>query len=228
MGQRGSFYSCLVPGLAVGVFFAAACTSTPPEVPDQAPAVAPAPSEAPGAAATVEATPKRAVASGMVRPTKGGYMVGNVVVDGDLLQKALADAPGKDPNTADWFLGAVVRIEGELHEHGASPAKSPDGLVLQMRSGPYTEATRIDAAAIEKPAVKIEGTLARSKGLFSLAGHLITKEDLDWSLAPNGGRAGDRVRLYGQPRTVVCEPNTQCLIEGSLPLFDVARAERLP
>jgi hypothetical protein len=74
----------------------------------------------------------------------------------------------------------------------------------------------------------IEGTLARSKGFFSLAGRLIIRDDLAWSLAPSGGREGDRVRLYGQPRTVVCEPGAQCLIEGSLPLFDVGRAERLP
>ncbi|MRG97900.1 hypothetical protein [Polyangium spumosum] len=209
------------------VSMTAACTPAPPPEP---PPVVPVPAETPPPPQTAVAapTPARAVARGMVQPTKGGYEVGGAIVDGELLQEALADAPGRDPDKADWFLGAVVRIEGEVHEVAASPAKDEDGVAVQMRSGPFTQVTRIDAASIEKPAVRIEGTLARSKGFFALAGHLITQDDLAWSLAPNGGRAGDRVRLHGQPRTVVCEPNAQCLIEGSLPLFDVARAERLP
>lgn len=222
MSQRiAGIRSHLGPGFAVIVVSTAACTSATPEAPPQAPA--------PPEAVAVEPAPRPAASvSGMIRPSKGGYMVGSAVVDGDLLRKALANAPERDPNNAEWFLGAVVRIEGELREVGASPAGDPDGLAVQTRAGPYTEVARIDVAAIERPAVTIEGELGRSKGLFSLAGHLITQQDLDWALAPDGGRPGERVRLHGQPRTYVCDPNEQCLIEGSLPLFDVGRAERLP
>ena len=42
-----------------------------------------------------------------------------------------------------------------------------------------------------------------------------------------GPTAGDRVRLYGQPRTYVCPPDAQCLIGGSIPIFDIGRAERM-
>jgi hypothetical protein len=169
-----------------------------------------------------------AVFRGMIRPTKGGYEVHGAIVDDSALRKALASAPGSDPKNADWFLGAVVRIEGEVQKHEAAPAQSKDEPVAQMRAGSWTEVTRIDSATIVEPAKVIEGTLSRSKGFFALAGRLVTPADLDWSLAPEGGREGDRVRLHGQPRTVVCEPNAQCLIQGSLPLFDVGRAERLP
>jgi hypothetical protein len=169
-----------------------------------------------------------AIFRGMIRPTKGGYEVRGAIVDDSALRKALASAPGSDPKNADWFLGAMVRIEGELQKHEAPAAQRQDEPAAQMRSGPWIEVTRIDAATIVEPAKVIEGKLSRSKGFFALSGRLVTPADLDWSLAPEGGREGDRVRLYGQPRTVVCEPNAQCLIQGSLPLFDVGRAERLP
>jgi hypothetical protein len=209
----------------------AACTPSP-----EARQAQPAPSDAPPTSSTqseqaADAPPKEGqhvVFQGMVRPTKGGYEVHGVIVDGGDLQKALASAPGRDPKNSDWFLGAVVRIEGELHKHEAHPEQDPDGPVMQTRSGTWMQARRIDSASIVKPAEIIEGTLARSKGMFSLAGRLINREDLDWSLAPNGARDGDRVRLHGQSRTVICEPNAQCLVEGSLPLFDIGRAERLP
>ena len=165
---------------------------------------------------------------GMVRPTKGGYEVRGAIVDDSVLRKALAGAPGNDPQNADWFVGAVVQIEGELHKHAAPTKEKGDGPVAQMRGGSWLQVTRVDSATIVAPAEVIEGTLGRSKGFFTLAGRLIRHDDLEWSLAPEGGREGDRVRLHGQPRTVVCEPNAQCLIGGSLPLFDVGRAERLP
>lgn len=164
----------------------------------------------------------------MVRPTKGGYMVRGAVIDDDVLPKALAGRSGRDSRITDWFLGSVVRIEGELIEHKAAARQKQDEPIVQMRSGPWFQVTRVDSAAVVAPAEVIEGTLSRSKGFFALADHLISNEDLAWSLSPNGGHEGDRVRLHGQPRTVVCEPNAQCLIQGSLPLFDVGRAERLP
>lgn len=155
-------------------------------------------------------------------------MVGSVILDDSDLKKALANAPGRDAGSSEWFLGAVVRIEGELHGEAAPAERRPDEPIVQMRSGPSLTITRIDTATIVKPAEVIEGTLARSKGLFELGGHLITREDLAWSLAPQGENQTGRVRLYGQSRTVVCEPNAQCLIGGSIPMFDVGRAQRLP
>ncbi|HEY8379366.1 MAG TPA: hypothetical protein VIK91_22885, partial [Nannocystis sp.] len=192
------------PGLAAAVLWTTACASS--EAPPQAPAVQEA--AAAGEPAPTS-TPKAATVSGMIRPTKGGYMVGEAVVAGELLREALARAPGRDPKDPEWFLGAVVRIEGELRESEASSGRGPDGLAQQTREGSYTAIVRVDAATIEKPAVAIEGELGRSKGLFSLAGHLIAAQDLDWALAPEGGRPGDRVRLYGQPRTYVCAPYEQ-------------------
>ena len=83
----------------------------------------------------------------------------------------------------------------------------------------------IESITIVKPAETIEGTLSRSKGLFAVGDRLVTSEDLGWSL--RDAKTGDRVRLYGQPRTYVCPPDAQCLIGGSIPLFDIGRAERM-
>jgi hypothetical protein len=57
--------------------------------------------------------------------------------------------------------------------------------------------------------------------------HLVRRDDLDWSLVA-GWKDGDRVRLWGQPRVVVCDPRAQCLLGGSIPMFDVGRAQKLP
>lgn len=169
----------------------------------------------------------RVIFRGMVRPTKGGYEVHGAIIEDDLLPKALANAPAVDAKISEWFLGAVVRITGTVRKHDPAPAME-DGIVMQTRSGSWFEVERIEEASVVKPAEKIEGTIERSKGFFAVAGHLISSEDVGWSLGPQGGKAGDKVRFFGQSRTVVCEPNAQCLIEGSLPLFDVGRAERLP
>jgi hypothetical protein len=166
------------------------------------------------------------VFQGMVRPTKGGYDVRGVIVEGDQLPKALANAPGADAKYAEWFLGAIVRITGQVKKHEAAPP-SPDGIVMQTRSGTWFEVEKIDSASVVKPAEMIAGHLVRSKGFFSVGEHLVSSQDVAWSLGPQGGQEGDRVRFYGQSRTVICEPNAQCLLEGSLPLFDVGRAERV-
>jgi hypothetical protein len=163
---------------------------------------------------------------GMVRPTKGGYDVRGVIVGDGTLPKALAHARGAAEKNSDWFLGAIVRLTGQLVKHEAPPP-SKDGLVMQMRSGTWFDLERLEAASVVKPAEMIEGTLHRSKGFFSVGGRLVTAEDVAWSLGPKGSATGEDVRLFGQSRTVVCEPNAQCLLEGSLPLFDVGRAERL-
>ncbi len=164
---------------------------------------------------------------GMVRPTKGGYDVRGVIVGDDRLPKALAKSRPADEKQTEWFLGAIVRITGQLQKHDVAPP-SPDGIVMQQRAGTWFELERIDSASIVEPAEMIEGELKQSKGFFALAEHLVSSADVEWSLGPQGGQVGDRVRFYGQSRTVVCAPNAQCLLEGSLPLFDVGRAERVP
>ena len=165
---------------------------------------------------------------GMVRPTKGGYQIAGAIVEQADLEKALGAAgKGEKNQRADWFLGAVVQIDGELRKHATENTSTKDGIYKQQRSGDWFAFSRVSSAKIITPAQTIEGPLARSKGLFAIAGHLVSRDDLAWSLASVGEKEGLRVRLYGQPRTVVCRPNEQCLIGGQLPLFDVARAERL-
>ncbi|UQA58686.1 hypothetical protein [Polyangium aurulentum] len=207
-----------------------ACTQSPePRTTRSDPNDAPAPSPPNEPSAEAPLEEGHVVFRGMVRPTKGGYEVRGAIVDESMLRKALAGSPRNDPQNADWFLGAMVQIEGELQKHAAPTEKKEDGPVAQTRGGSWLQVTRVDSATIVAPAEVIEGTLGRSKGFFTLAGRLISHHDLEWALAPEGGREGDRVRLFGQPRTVVCEPpHVQCLIGGSLPLFDVGRAERLP
>lgn len=162
---------------------------------------------------------------GMVRPTKDGYEVRGAILGDDALAKALAGAPGAGTDP-EWFLGAIVRVTGVVRQHGASPASEADG-VMQTRSGSWYGVERLESASVIKPAEVIQGKLERSKGFFAIAGHLVTRDDVAWSLGPQGANEGDRVRLHGQSRTVVCEPDAQCLLEGSLPMFDVGRAERL-
>lgn len=167
------------------------------------------------------------VFQGMVRPTKGGYEVRGVIIDDARLSNALAHAPEARNARGEWFLGAVVRITGELEKHEAK-AVDENGVVMQMRSGTWFELERLEEALVVAPAEIIEGTLTRSKGFFAVGNKLISEADVAWSLGSMESHEGDRVRLYGQSRTEHCEPNAQCLIQGSLPLFDVGHAERLP
>ena len=163
---------------------------------------------------------------GMVRPTKGGLDVRGVTVALEALEAALANGGGKR-TSYDELLGSRVRLAAELvREDEDEPG--PDALHVQSRSGTWFRVVTIQRAEVVTPAQLIEGELSRSKGFFALAGHLITRDDLRWALVGSDDLAGRRVRLWGQPRTVRCEPNAQCLIEGSLPLFDVGRAELLP
>lgn len=163
---------------------------------------------------------------GMVRGTKGGYDVRGVIIDDDILPKALATAPEAKTQDRDWLLGTVVKITGVLHKHSAPP-QEPGEPAIQMRSGTWFDLEKLETVVVVKAAEMIAGPLVRSKGFFSVGSHLVSESDVAWALSPQGGKEGDRVRFYGQSRTVDCEPNAQCLIEGSLPLFDVARAERV-
>lgn len=166
---------------------------------------------------------------GMVRPSKGGFDVRGVTLDEALVRKAMAQFIDGDPVDPDWFVGARVRVTSRLVQHSAGPATGPSGDIVQGRAGAWFQATAPITLELRKNAEVIEGALGRSKGLFELQGHLISSQDLDWALVSKGGvRAGVRVRLRGQSRVYVCPPEAQCLTSGSLPLFDVARAELLP
>ncbi len=167
----------------------------------------------------------RVTFGGMVRPTKDGLTVRGVVLRGDMLRRALASAATAP--TEEALLGARVRVTAELIQHEEPPPRD-DGIIEQRRSGAWIQAKSIEAATITAPPVQIEGTIARSKGLFQVGEHLVTRADLGWALAPEGGKEGQRVRLWGQPRVYTCAPNEQCLSGGSIPLFDVGRAERVP
>ena len=165
--------------------------------------------------------------TGMVRPTKGGFDVRGVTFDHGALTDALASQRPADADS-DWMLGAKLRVTADLVREGSDASPPSGGLAVQSRSGTWFRVRRLERVEVAAPAVKIEGELARSKGLYSIAGHLVTADDLGWSLVVlNGQFEKKRVRLWGQPRAVHCEPNAQCLVGGSLPMFDVGRADVL-
>lgn len=158
------------------------------------------PHEAPAERRTVEA---------MVIPVPGGYQIDGVTFVGSTLPDALLRSTSSaPPNDPQWFVGAIVRISS-----------------LGSSSG-----TRIESAELITHAGVLEGELQASKGFFSVDRHLLDRSHLEKLFASRGGAApGDRVRLWGQPRIERCNPGEQCLVgRGSLPLFDVARAEKLP
>jgi hypothetical protein len=169
----------------------------------------------------------RVVFSGMVRPVKGGYEVRGVVVGDELPKRLAASSVDGVPADPDWFLGAVVRVTGEVTEHANEPAKG--GLAEQGREGAWFEVDELETAELVAPAVVIEGKVSPSKGLMQVDKYMVNRDDLAWSLAASGGgKAGDRVRLWGQPRVHVCDPRAQCLEGGSIPLFAIGRALKIP
>lgn len=163
---------------------------------------------------------------GMVRPTKGGFDVRGVIVDYDDLSRAAASRDGAAAHP-ESLLGAKVRITAELaREGGADDTPEDPAVAVQRRTGSWFGVRRIEKLEVIAEPVRIEGEVRRSKGLYQVGDHLVTSDDLGWSLVELNGRfESKRVRLWGQPRTVVCEPNAQCLVGGSLPMFDVGRAE---
>lgn len=169
----------------------------------------------------------RFVFKGMVRGAKDGYDVRGISVDASLRDVVLKSSADGIPADPEWILGAVVKVTGQISKHDSEPPES-GGLAKQGREGTWYSAT-VERAELVARAEVVEGTLANSKGLFSIDRYLVSREDLAWSLVGSGGgKAGDQVKLWGQPRIVVCNPNEQCLTTGSLPLFDVARATKLP
>ncbi len=213
--------------------------------PQETPALVPAPAPLLAPSSTLATSPPRAnaravkkledespleigdvVFEGMVRPTKGGFDVRSVTLDEPLVRRWMTQAVDGTPTDPDWLLGARVRVTATLRAHD-EPATSKGGLAVQSRQGTFFLVARLDSIELVKNAETLEGTLARSRGFFALADHLIATDALEWSLAPRGGHIGDHVRLRGQSRVAQCT-TPQCLLGGSLPLFDVARAERLP
>ena len=223
---------------------AAACTTPAPRSATTPSAEPELPSEAgPGSAATASPVAAEAAATiiavgqplqpghvtftGMVVPTKGGYRVGEAIVDGALLIAALP-TPGRGAVIEDeWFVGAKLRVTGILEHVDATTAAPTDGLQTQTHTSSWWALRRVDAVAVANPAVMIEGTLTASKGLFALDKYLINRSDLAWALAPEGGKADEQLRVWGQPYVVTCAPNAQCLLSGQLPIFVVGRAQRL-
>lgn len=163
----------------------------------------------------------------MLRPTKGGLDLRGVTFSLEALSAAL-EAEGGPARGYDDLLGARVSVVASL-KSVADPAQpeSKRGAV-QRRSGAHFVSDDLISAQIEAEAEQIEGLVARSKGLLSVSKYLVQREDLRWALPGAPDAIGLRVKLWGQPRTVHCNPEEQCLIGGSLPMFDVARAERVP
>lgn len=161
---------------------------------------------------------------GMIRLAKGGLDVRGVLLDEGDVKHWLA-SPVANTET---LIGARVRVTASLVEHDDAPSRTPRGEIVQERSGHFFRAKELVAVTVVAEAQVVEGTLGRSKGFFTLEGKLLDHHDLDRALLPKPAASGEHVKVYGQARTVVCDPRAQCLIEGSLPLFDIARAERLP
>jgi hypothetical protein len=198
----------------------------------------PSASAAPVASASAPATPAKELADGvpleeghvrfvgMVLPTKGGFDVRGVTIDVGALEAACARG-GATNLSGDALLGAKLRIDAELVREGNDDTDDRDARV-QRRSGTWFRVAKLHLAEVVAPPRSIEGELSRSKGLYALEGRLVDTDDLERMLPSKKGLDGRRVRLWGQPRDYVCGPNEQCLVEGSLPMFDVARAELLP
>lgn len=166
----------------------------------------------------------RVTFTGMVTPVKGGFVVRDVVI-GDTLGDRLTAQEDVIPKDPDWFLGAKVKLTGEVVRHEAAPRQ--DGVIEQGREGASLAMSDAYAVELVANAVMVEGKLTRSKGLFSIGEYLVSRDDLAWSLVSSGGgKEGETVRLWGQPRTYRCAPEEQCLQGGSIPMFDVGRAEK--
>ncbi|MGE0326771.1 MAG: hypothetical protein AB7K71_03680 [Polyangiaceae bacterium] len=201
-----------------------AVNEAPPTAPEQ-PAAASASTRPPGAPREIpeDAPLSEGVVSfeGMLRGTKGGFDVRGVVFEFAELRQPLPES--ERSKTDDELLGAKLRIVAELRSHHAEP-QPPGEPQLQMRSGDWMSAVKVFSVEVAKPAVMIEGVVSRSKGLFTVGKHMVSRDDLDWPFK-GADVVGKKVRLWGQPRTYVCPPQAQCLISGEIPMFDVARGE---
>lgn len=164
--------------------------------------------------------------TGMITPAKDGFHVRGVTVT-EKLRDRMKDTHDVTPTDPDWFLGAKVTLTGRVVQREDHPM-SEGGIVSQGHEGAWLAMDAVDGIELVAMPVVVEGTLTRSKGLFQIGEYLVTKDDLAWSLvSTGGGKEGDRVRLFGQPRVHHCDPRAQCLSGGSIPLLDVGRAQKL-
>lgn len=233
---RAAFRTLLVSILAAST---PACARKAPEV--QAPAadvdVAPPVASSTGTANTsASASPEPHIADdrplragrvgfeGMAVPTKGGLDVRGVTLSLEAIQDALTKQ-GVHGAQMDDLLGCRLAIVAELVDESERPADA--GLRVQSRAGTWLRARELISARVVAKPREISGEVVRSKGYFAVGSFLVAPSDLNWALAGQDV-VGKRVRLWGQPRTVRCEPDAQCLTSGSLPLFDVGRAELVP
>lgn len=232
--------------LALAIFLAACSSHHPDVAPTAGEPVPVAPPSAPSAASSGtptapaappppeeegELTAGRRTFSGMVRPRKGGYEVRGVLIEDAALPDALAKSVMDGiPSDSEWFLGAVVRLTAEIVAHEDEvDVPSKGGLAEQKSAGRELTTRKIETVELVARAEMVEGVLQRSKGFFELGKYLVNRQDLGWALAGSGGgKEGDRVRLWGQPSIVHCKPEQQCLEGGSLPIFAIGRAEKLP
>jgi len=159
---------------------------------------------------------------GMVLPTKGGVNVRGVTFSVEALTSLL------HPRTlnVDEILGARIRVVAVLQREDGGPEPRGDEAV-QRRAGVSYHPRKLISAEIVAEPMQIEGEVHPSKGFYSVGQYLVSRRDLAWAFAGTDVQ-GERVRLWGQPRIVVCEPQAQCLIGGELPIFEVGRAEIAP
>ncbi|MCA9641382.1 MAG: hypothetical protein H6718_28675 [Polyangiaceae bacterium] len=158
---------------------------------------------------------------GMVLGAKEGFDIRGVIFEFSELRGALPDSLRDQKN--DELLGSKLRVVAVIRSHHSAP-QDPAEPQLQMRSGDWWSADGVRSVELVAPAVMIEGVVGRSKGLFTVGKHMVSREDLSWPFK-GADVVGKEVRLWGQPRTYVCPPQAQCLIEGAIPMFDVARGE---
>lgn len=159
---------------------------------------------------------------GMVLPTKGGVNVRGVTFSVEALTSLL------HPGTlnVDEILGARIRVVAVLHRVDGGP-EPPGDEAIQRRAGVSYHPRKLISAEIVAEPMQIEGEVHPSKGFYSVGQYLVSRRDLAWAFAGRDVQ-GERVRLWGQPRIVVCEPEAQCLLGGELPIFEVGRAELAP
>lgn len=225
--------------MAGGVALVWACASGCGREVAAVPALPEPPSPPPSASTSVSAAPPKNVGplreiageeplaegrvafEGMARPTKGGVSVRGVTFDEADVSRLL---PANGRGGVEAHLGARLRVVAVLEKVESAPPK-PGEPVMQMRVGTFFVPRAVESISVVRAAEVLEGVLSRSKGMFAVGARLVTSEDLGWAL--RDAKEGDKVRLYGQPRTYVCPPEAQCLIGGSIPLFDIGRAERV-
>lgn len=178
-----------------------------------------------------EVKPGHVTFVGMIRPAKDGFHVGAVTVT-EHLRERMRDVEDVKPADPEWFVGAKVKLTGQVERHEDHPMDS-NGIVSQGHDGSWLAMDAIERVELVAMPVVVEGTLAApppgatgGAQTFAIGDYLVTADDLAWSLVASGGaKIGARVRLVGQPRPA-CDPRGPCPPTMTPPIFDVARASK--